>query len=108
MPLYGSTFPRRDVIEAWLKIDVLRASRVGIHRELGDVDRALAYAAGLVPAVLPEPERRTRAATDTARALLAVGDVLPSRAGRSAEQMAGFPDLGYSVSGAISPYPLSC
>ncbi|MET7457050.1 hypothetical protein ABZT03_35235 [Streptomyces sp. NPDC005574] len=40
---------------------------VGIRRELGDVDRALAYAADLVPAALPAPERRTRAATDTAR-----------------------------------------
>lgn len=29
----------------------------------------------MVPAVLPAPERRTRAATDTARALVAVGDV---------------------------------
>jgi len=43
--------------------------------ELVDVDRALAYAAGLVPAMLPAAERRTRAATDTARALVAVGDV---------------------------------
>ncbi|WP_234350600.1 transcriptional regulator [Streptomyces sp. XY66] len=49
--------------------------RVGIHQKLGDVDRALAYAAGLEPAVLPTPERRARAATDTARALLAAGDV---------------------------------
>lgn len=49
--------------------------RVGIHQKLGDVDRALAYAAGLKPAVLPTPERRARAATDTARALLAAGDV---------------------------------
>ncbi|MFD7623998.1 transcriptional regulator [Streptomyces sp. NPDC059802] len=49
--------------------------RVGIHRELGDVDRALAYAARLDVAVLPTPERRARAATDTARALLAAGDV---------------------------------
>lgn len=32
----------------------------GIHRESGDVDRALAYAAGLVPAALPAPERRNR------------------------------------------------
>jgi hypothetical protein len=37
-----------------------------IRRKLGDVDRSLAYAADLVPAVLPTPERRTRAATDTA------------------------------------------
>ncbi|MEW1762465.1 transcriptional regulator [Streptomyces cyaneofuscatus] len=49
--------------------------RVGIHRELGDVDRALAYAARLDAAVLPTPERRARAATDTARALLAADDV---------------------------------
>ncbi|MER0477092.1 transcriptional regulator [Streptomyces sp. Edi2] len=49
--------------------------RVGIHRELGDVDKALAYAVRLDPAVLPTPERRARAATDTARALLAAGDV---------------------------------
>ncbi|MFE7485179.1 transcriptional regulator [Streptomyces sp. NPDC057552] len=49
--------------------------RVGIHRELGDVDRALAYAARLDIAVLPTPERRARAATDTARALLAAYDV---------------------------------
>jgi hypothetical protein len=49
--------------------------RVGIHRELGDIDRALAYAAHLDPAVLPTPERRARAATDAARALLAAGNV---------------------------------
>ncbi|MFG2210912.1 transcriptional regulator [Streptomyces sp. NPDC048638] len=49
--------------------------RIGIHRELGDVDRALAYAARLDVAVLPTPERRARAATDTARALLAADDV---------------------------------
>ncbi|MDX3206629.1 transcriptional regulator [Streptomyces scabiei] len=49
--------------------------RVGIHQKLGDVDRALAYAAGLEPTALPTPERRARAATDTARALLAAGDV---------------------------------
>ncbi|WP_329448961.1 transcriptional regulator (plasmid) [Streptomyces sp. NBC_01426] len=49
--------------------------RVGIHQKLGDIDRALAYAAGLEPAVLPTPERRARAATDTARALLAADDV---------------------------------
>ncbi|MEV7470162.1 transcriptional regulator [Streptomyces kronopolitis] len=50
--------------------------RVGIHHKLGDIDRALAYAAGLDPAVLPTPERRARAATDTARTLLAADDVL--------------------------------
>ncbi|MEU9669838.1 hypothetical protein AB0E25_30515 [Streptomyces bobili] len=48
---------------------------VGIHWKLGDVDGALAYTVDLVPAALPAPERRTRAATDTARALVAVGDV---------------------------------
>jgi len=67
MLLYGSTFPYRDVVEAWLKTDVLRASRVATHRELGDVDRPLAYAAGPVPAVLPAPERRTRTRGDPAR-----------------------------------------
>ncbi|MET9793539.1 hypothetical protein [Streptomyces canus] len=50
-----------------------RTRGVGIHRELGDVDRALAYAVGLVPAVLPAAERRTREATDIARALVVVG-----------------------------------
>ncbi len=49
--------------------------RVGIHQKLGEVDRALAYAAGLEPTALPTPERRARAATDTARALLAADDV---------------------------------
>ncbi|WP_225840580.1 transcriptional regulator [Streptomyces sp. NK08204] len=48
--------------------------RIGIHRELGDTDTALAYAAALDPAALPNPERRARAATDTARALLDTGD----------------------------------
>lgn len=48
--------------------------RVGIHRELGQLDVALAYAAGLQPAGLPTPERRARAATDTARTLLAASD----------------------------------
>ncbi|MEV4229686.1 hypothetical protein AB0J81_21815 [Streptomyces bobili] len=48
---------------------------MGIHWELGDVDGALAYTVDLVPAALPAPERRPRAATDTARALVAVGDV---------------------------------
>ncbi|WP_310728274.1 transcriptional regulator [Streptomyces sp. N2A] len=48
--------------------------RIGMHRELGDIDRALAYAAALDPAALPTPERRARAATDTARALLAADD----------------------------------
>ena len=49
--------------------------RVGVHRELGDLDRALAYAARLDPTKLPTPERRARAATDVARALLSAGDV---------------------------------
>ncbi|MFD3422123.1 transcriptional regulator [Streptomyces decoyicus] len=48
--------------------------RIGVHRELDEVDRALAYAAAVDPAALPTPERRARAATDTARALLAAGD----------------------------------
>jgi hypothetical protein len=48
--------------------------RVGVHRELGDPDTALVYAARLVPGRLPSPERRARAATDTARALLEAGD----------------------------------
>ncbi|MGA5442231.1 transcriptional regulator [Streptomyces griseoincarnatus] len=49
--------------------------RVGIHREVGDVDTALAYATGLETAVLPTAERRARAATDIARTLLAADDV---------------------------------
>ncbi|MEV6426007.1 transcriptional regulator [Streptomyces sp. NPDC051662] len=49
--------------------------RIGVHRELGDVDQALRCAAALDPAALVTPERRARAATDTARALLAAGDV---------------------------------
>lgn len=48
--------------------------RVGVHRELGEADPALAYAARLVPGWLPTLERRDRAATDTARKLLAAGD----------------------------------
>jgi hypothetical protein len=47
--------------------------RVGIHRHLGDLDTALAHARRLRPAQLPA-ERRARAATDTARALLDTGD----------------------------------
>ncbi|MER6408548.1 hypothetical protein ABT269_34740 [Streptomyces viridosporus] len=42
--------------------------RAGSHRVLGDVDAALELAA------LSTPERRARAATNTARALLAAGD----------------------------------
>ncbi|EGX56748.1 MULTISPECIES: hypothetical protein [Streptomyces] len=49
--------------------------RIGIHRRLGDVDTALAHAARLDPQVLPTAERRARAATDTARALLDAGDI---------------------------------
>lgn len=48
--------------------------QVGDHRELGDPDTALVYAARLVPGRLLSPERRARTATDTARALLAAGD----------------------------------
>ncbi|WP_209442730.1 hypothetical protein [Streptomyces resistomycificus] len=56
-------------------------------------------------AVLPVPERRTRAAADTARALVAVGDVLPSRAGRIAEQMAGVPGPGVQRFGSHLAVP---
>lgn len=49
--------------------------RIGIHRHLGDVDTALAYATALQPAGLSTPERRARAATDTARALLDADDL---------------------------------
>lgn len=49
--LYGSTFPYRGVVGEWLKKDVLRASGGRDPRGLGDVDRALTYAADLVPAV---------------------------------------------------------
>jgi hypothetical protein len=48
--------------------------RIGIHRHLGDLDTALAHARRLHPAQLPTAERRARAATDTARALLDAGD----------------------------------
>jgi hypothetical protein len=48
--------------------------RIGIHRHLGDVDTALAAARRLRPGHLPSAERRARAATDTARALLDAGD----------------------------------
>ncbi|MDX3695030.1 transcriptional regulator [Streptomyces europaeiscabiei] len=48
--------------------------RIGIHRHLGDVDTALAVARRLRPEQLPTAERRARAATDTARALLDAGD----------------------------------
>ncbi|MER5887757.1 transcriptional regulator [Streptomyces sp. NPDC001941] len=49
--------------------------RIGIERTLGDADRALACAERLNAAALPTAERRARAATDTARAYLAAGDV---------------------------------
>ncbi|MFJ2217969.1 transcriptional regulator [Streptomyces sp. NPDC101062] len=49
--------------------------RIGIHRHLGDVDTALAYATALQPAGLLTPERRARAATDTARTLLDADDL---------------------------------
>ncbi|MFF8786680.1 transcriptional regulator [Streptomyces sp. NPDC015125] len=48
--------------------------RIGIHRHLGDLDTALAAARRLNPEQLPTAERRARAATDTARALLDAGD----------------------------------
>lgn len=51
--LYGSTFPCRDVTEGRLKKTYSGHREVGIHWELRDVDRPPAYAAGLVPAVLP-------------------------------------------------------
>lgn len=47
---------------------------IGIHRHLGDVDTALAHTRRLRPDRLPTAERRARAATDTARALLDAGD----------------------------------
>ena len=68
----GSTFPCRDVMEAWLKRDLLRASRVGVHRELGDVDRQpppphnIAF---YVPAVVGSRPQHRRAA------MLHVGEV---------------------------------
>ncbi|MEU1098381.1 transcriptional regulator, partial [Streptomyces sp. NPDC005877] len=49
---------------------------IGIHRHLGDVDTALAHARQLRPAHLPTAERRARAATDTARALLDASDTV--------------------------------
>lgn len=48
--------------------------RIGIHRHLGDLDTALAHSRLLRPDRLPTAERRARAATDTARALLDIGD----------------------------------
>lgn len=48
--------------------------RIGIHRHLGDTDTALAHARRLQPETLPTAERRARAATDTARALLDAQD----------------------------------
>lgn len=49
--------------------------RIGIHRHLGDLDTALAHAARLDLRALLTAERRARAATDTARALLDAGDI---------------------------------
>jgi hypothetical protein len=48
--------------------------RIGIHRRLGDVDTALTHARRLRPHHLPTPERRARAHTDTARALIDAGE----------------------------------
>ncbi|MFF7369802.1 transcriptional regulator [Streptomyces tricolor] len=48
--------------------------RIGIHRLLGDIDTALAHARRLEAEILPTAERRSRAATDTARALLDADD----------------------------------
>jgi hypothetical protein len=49
---------------------------IGIRRHLGDIDTALAHARRLRPAHLPTAERRARAATDTARALIDAGDAV--------------------------------
>jgi hypothetical protein len=49
--------------------------RIGIEHHLGCADKALAHARRLDPAHLPSAERRARAATDTARALLDLGDM---------------------------------
>ncbi|MDX3801080.1 transcriptional regulator [Streptomyces sp. AK04-3B] len=57
-----------------LTADQCTLYRVGIHRHLGDLDTALAAARRLHHAQLPTAERRARAATDTARALLDAGD----------------------------------
>ncbi|WP_234043310.1 transcriptional regulator [Streptomyces marianii] len=57
-----------------LTADQCALYRIGIHRHLGDLDTALAAARRLHPAHLPAPERRARAATDTARALIDAGD----------------------------------
>ncbi|MFJ3182334.1 transcriptional regulator [Streptomyces sp. NPDC086796] len=61
--------PRGELTEAQCAL-----YRIGIHRHLGDLDTALAHARRLRPALLPTAERRARAATDTARALLDAGD----------------------------------
>ncbi|MFF3505516.1 transcriptional regulator [Streptomyces sp. NPDC003247] len=57
-----------------LTADQCALYRIGIHRHLGDIDTALAHARRLRPAQMPTAERRARAATDTARALLDAGD----------------------------------
>ncbi|MFI2026439.1 hypothetical protein [Streptomyces buecherae] len=53
-----------------LTADQCALYRIGTHRHLDDIDTALATARRLRPAQLPTAERRARAATDTARALL--------------------------------------
>ncbi|MFD5000045.1 hypothetical protein [Streptomyces buecherae] len=58
-----------------LNADQCALYRIGSRRHLGDIDTALATARRLHPAQLPTVERRARAATDTARALLDAGDV---------------------------------
>lgn len=58
-----------------LTADQCALYRIGIFRHLGDFDTALATARRLRPAQLPTAERRARAATDTARALLDAGDI---------------------------------
>ncbi|MER5549843.1 transcriptional regulator, partial [Streptomyces sp. NPDC002589] len=59
-----------------LTVDQCMLYRIGIHRHLGDIDTALAYARRLRPHRLPSAERRARAATDIARALLDAGDTV--------------------------------
>ncbi|MFI2031925.1 transcriptional regulator [Streptomyces buecherae] len=68
--------PRTEAGRPWeLTADQCALYRIGIHRCLGDLDTALAAARRLQPAQLPTAERRARAATDTARALFAAGDI---------------------------------
>ncbi|BDM74871.1 hypothetical protein HEK616_83780 (plasmid) [Streptomyces nigrescens] len=96
--------------------------RIGVHRELGDPDIALTHARRLSTAELPTAERRARAATDTARALLATGDVTgafaqlqhvkaaapqearrPSLRALTAELTARRPDLAVQAPGITGP-----